>query len=62
MLREDFDPQMIERMCRPLNVLIALSQTILTHSRSRVVLQVLKKAAGKNIKVYVTESRPDNSG
>lgn len=41
---------------------ISERMTILTHSRSRVVLQVLKKAAGKNLKVYVTESRPDNSG
>ncbi|KAK2714901.1 translation initiation factor eIF2B subunit alpha-like [Artemia franciscana] len=37
---------------------------ILTHSKSRVVLQSLFKAAddGKKFKVYVTESRPDNSG
>lgn len=37
---------------------------ILTHSRSRVVLQVLKEAAkcNKRFHVYVTESQPDKSG
>ncbi|BFZ08445.1 hypothetical protein BsWGS_11484 [Bradybaena similaris] len=37
---------------------------ILTHSRSRVVMQVLKKAATekKRFTVYVTESCPDRSG
>jgi len=39
-------------------------QTILTHSRSRVVLHLLKEAlkARKRFTVYVTESRPDCSG
>ncbi|XP_041349691.1 translation initiation factor eIF-2B subunit alpha-like [Gigantopelta aegis] len=38
--------------------------TVLTHSRSRVVLQILKEAAEakKRFKVYVTESMPDKSG
>ncbi|XP_046374429.1 translation initiation factor eIF2B subunit alpha-like [Haliotis cracherodii] len=38
--------------------------TILTHSRSRVVLQVLRDAAAarRRFKVYVTESLPDKSG
>ncbi|CAG5125129.1 unnamed protein product [Candidula unifasciata] len=38
--------------------------TILTHSRSRVVMQVLKEAAmeKKRFTVYVTESSPDKSG
>jgi len=38
--------------------------TILTHSRSRVVLSLLTEAlkARKQFTVYVTESRPDNSG
>ncbi|KAK3084723.1 hypothetical protein FSP39_018010, partial [Pinctada imbricata] len=38
--------------------------TILTHSRSRVVLQVLKEAAQakKRFNVYVTESMPNGSG
>uniref|UniRef100_A0A0B6ZEK0 Translation initiation factor eIF2B subunit alpha n=1 Tax=Arion vulgaris TaxID=1028688 RepID=A0A0B6ZEK0_9EUPU len=38
--------------------------TILTHSRSRVVMQVLKEAAmdKKRFTVYVTESNPDRSG
>lgn len=37
---------------------------ILTHSKSRVVLQVLLEAAAKNkrFKVYVTESQPDHEG
>lgn len=36
---------------------------ILTHSRSRVVLQLLKEArAKKRFKVYVTESLPDRAG
>jgi len=39
-------------------------QTILTHSRSRVVLHLLKAAAASNkwFKVYVTESLPDRAG
>jgi len=39
-------------------------QTILTHSRSRVVLHLLKEAAQakKWFKVYVTESLPDHAG
>ena len=39
-------------------------QTILTHSRSRVVLQLLTEAARANkwFKVYVTESLPDRAG
>lgn len=37
---------------------------ILTHSKSRVVLELLLEAAGKNkrFKVYVTESNPDQQG
>ena len=39
-------------------------QTILTHSRSRVVLEILKMATEqkKRLNVYVTESCPDKSG
>ena len=39
-------------------------QTILTHSRSRVVLEILKVATEqkKRFNVYVTESAPDKSG
>lgn len=39
-------------------------QTILTHSKSRVVLQVLKEAqqSNKRFHVYVTESLPNKSG
>ena len=39
-------------------------QTILTHSRSRVVLQLMREAveAKKRFNVYVTESLPDASG
>ena len=39
-------------------------QTVLTHSRSRVVLQVLKEAmeANNNFTVYVTESMPNSAG
>ncbi|XP_011705769.1 PREDICTED: translation initiation factor eIF-2B subunit alpha [Wasmannia auropunctata] len=38
--------------------------TILTHSKSRVVLQAMKEAAASNkiFEVYVTSSSPDNSG
>lgn len=41
-----------------------LSQKILTHSYSRVVLRVLEKAAAekKRFSVYVTESQPDSAG
>lgn len=41
-----------------------LSQKILTHSYSRVVLRVLEKAAAekKRFSVYVTESQPDAAG
>eukprot|EP00128_Syssomonas_multiformis_P008013 Colp12_sorted_trinity150504_noHs@16498 len=37
---------------------------VLTHSRSRVVLKLLLEAASQNkrLHVFVTESRPDNSG
>ena len=40
------------------------SQTILTHSRSRVVLEILKRATEqkKRLNVFVTESAPDRSG
>lgn len=39
-------------------------QTILTHSRSRVALEILKMAneQKKRLKVYITESSPDKSG
>ena len=39
-------------------------QTILTHSRSRVVLKLLKAAANqkRRFNVFVTESTPDKSG
>lgn len=39
-------------------------QKILTHSRSRVVLQTLRKAhkQNKNFEVFVAISAPDNSG
>ena len=47
-----------------LHCLFHVLQTILTHSRSRVVLQILKEAAEakKRFKVYVTESMPDKKG
>lgn len=45
------------------NPFIRDGATILTHSRSRVVAQLLVHAAQtKQFKVYVTESRPDCSG
>lgn len=39
-------------------------QKILTHSKSRVVLQTMKEAAASNkiFQVYVTQSAPDYSG
>ncbi len=39
-------------------------QVILTHSKSRVVLEILKEAAQakKRFRVYVTESMPDRAG
>lgn len=39
-------------------------QTILTHSKSRVVLQAMKEAAANNkiFEVYVTSTSPDNNG
>lgn len=39
-------------------------QTILTHSKSRVVLQAMKEAVANNkiFEVYVTSSSPDNIG
>lgn len=39
-------------------------QTILTHSKSRVVLQAMKEAAEskKIFEVYVTSTSPDNNG
>lgn len=39
-------------------------QIILTHSKSRVVLQAMKEAAASNktFEVYVTSSSPDNNG
>ena len=39
-------------------------QVLLTHSYSRVVMEVFKEAVkkGKVFKVYVTESQPDKSG
>merc|ERR1711990_30317 len=38
--------------------------TVLTHSRSRIVAEVLKRAAAdaKRLRVFVTQSAPDNSG
>lgn len=49
----------VHRLC-----LVFLSQKILTHSYSRVVLRVLEKAAAekKRFSVYVTESQPDSAG
>ncbi|GAB1608154.1 translation initiation factor eIF-2B subunit alpha-like [Argonauta hians] len=51
----------ISTLCKPF---LRDGMTILTHSRSRVVLQVLKEAARdkKRFNVFVTESRPDESG
>lgn len=44
--------------------LLCLLQKILTHSKSRVVLQAMKEAVESNkiFEVYVTCSSPDNSG
>lgn len=41
-----------------------LLQKILTHSKSRVVLQTMKEAAkaNKRFTVYITNSSPDESG
>lgn len=52
---------------KTISVLIYASyhfQNILTHSRSRVVLQTMVEAKrqGKNFHVFVTISAPDNSG
>ncbi|CAI9740908.1 translation initiation factor eIF-2B subunit alpha-like [Octopus vulgaris] len=51
----------ISKLCKPF---LRDGMTILTHSRSRVVLQVLKEAARdkKRFNVFVTESRPNESG
>jgi translation initiation factor eIF-2B subunit alpha len=53
-----------ERIAHIAHPFVVDGSTILTHSRSRVVLQLLKEAAGakKRFKVYVTESLPDRSG
>jgi len=44
--------------------LVSLSQTILTHSISKVVFQLLKAAADakKRIMVFIAESGKDKSG
>ncbi|KAK4327824.1 hypothetical protein Pmani_001722 [Petrolisthes manimaculis] len=53
-----------KRILRSSTNLIKTGMVILTHSRSRNVLAVMKEAAknGKQFTVYVTESRPDCSG
>lgn len=50
------------KIAKEIQPFIREKMTVLTHSRSRVVLQVLKNAADKHLKVYVTESQPDSSG
>lgn len=51
----------ISKLCSPF---LCDGTTILTHSRSRVVLKVLKDAADekKRFNVFVAESQPDKSG
>ncbi|XP_060070085.1 translation initiation factor eIF-2B subunit alpha-like [Ylistrum balloti] len=53
-----------QKIARQAHPFIRDGATILTHSKSRVVLQVLKEAAEakKRFNVYITESLPDNSG
>ncbi|XP_033747563.1 translation initiation factor eIF-2B subunit alpha-like [Pecten maximus] len=53
-----------QKIARQAHPFIRDGATILTHSKSRVVLQVLKEAAEakKRFNVFITESLPDNSG
>lgn len=53
-----------QKIARQAHPFIRDGATILTHSKSRVVLQVLKEAAAakKRFNVFITESLPDNSG
>ncbi|XP_058810734.1 translation initiation factor eIF-2B subunit alpha [Phymastichus coffea] len=53
-----------DKIAKLASTFIADGSKILTHSRSRVVLQTMKQAvANKKIfEVYVTDSSPDNSG
>ncbi|KAK6192789.1 hypothetical protein SNE40_004202 [Patella caerulea] len=53
-----------QKIAKIANPFITDGTTILTHSKSRVVLQVLKEASltRKRFKVFVTESLPDKSG
>lgn len=53
-----------QKIAKLANQFIRDGSTILVHSHSRVVQQVLKEATNykKRFKVYVTESRPNNSG
>ncbi|KAL5017493.1 hypothetical protein ScPMuIL_007082 [Solemya velum] len=53
-----------QKIARSAHQFIRDGATILTHSRSRVVLEVLKEAAKakKRFNVYITESLPDKSG
>lgn len=53
-----------QKIARQAHPFIRDGATILTHSKSRVVLQVLKEAAEakKRFSVYVTESLPNKSG
>lgn len=52
------------KIARIASAWIAPGSNILTHSKSRVVLQILREAHQKNsnFHVFVCESRPDNSG
>lgn len=58
-------PSCREKICELVLPFIADDSVVLTHSYSRVVMQVLKTAAlqqRKRISVYVTESRPQGLG
>lgn len=58
-------PSCREKICELVLPFIRDDSVILTHSFSRVVMQVLKRAAldqRKRISVYVTESRPNGLG
>ena len=53
-----------DRISRHGHPFIRDGATVLTHSRSRVVADLLKRAAenAKRIRVFVTQSAPDDSG
>jgi len=53
-----------ERISRLGHPFLRDGATVLTHSKSRVVFDLLRRAAGdsKRLRVFVTQSAPDNSG